>query len=362
MYTFCIRENSHICRLISQNLSCKRRIQWKQRIFSGIQPTGAPHLGNYFGAIKKWSTLQNEGKDCVFSIVDLHSITLPQDPKKLRYNIHLMAACLIACGINPNSSVLFLQSQVPQHAELAWILGCLCTMARLTHLPQYKEKSTTLEHFPLGLYLYPVLQSADILAYKATEVPVGEDQLQHIQLSQHLVKVFNNKFGEIFPTPVPLIDANCARIKGLRQPDKKMSKSDFNFKNRIELTDKPDVILKRIKEALTDFTSAVTFDIDKRPGVSNLILIHGLCTGMSHEDICSENQHLDTGQYKLVVAEAVIEYLKPIQLEIQRLLSDQSHIDQVLRKGSEKATEIASKTMFEVKEAVGLSVEAKFNS
>ncbi|GBM95430.1 Tryptophan--tRNA ligase, mitochondrial [Araneus ventricosus] len=183
----------------------KRNEKCKSTVFSGIQPTGVPHLGNYFGAIKKWSSLQNEGKNCVFSVVDLHSITLPQNPKILSHNIHLVAACLLASGIDPNLSVFFLQSQVPQHTELAWILGCLTTMARLTHLPQYKEKSGSTENIPLGLYIYPILQSADILMYKASEVPVGEDQLQHIQLSQHLAKLFNNRYGKTFPIPQPLV-------------------------------------------------------------------------------------------------------------------------------------------------------------
>ncbi|XP_055944889.1 tryptophan--tRNA ligase, mitochondrial-like [Argiope bruennichi] len=324
-------------------------------VFSGIQPTGVPHLGNYFGAIKKWSLLQNEGKNCVFSVVDLHSITLPQNPLVLRHNIHLVTACLLASGINPNLSIFFLQSQVPQHTELAWILGCLTTMARLTHLPQYKEKSGSTENIPLGLYIYPILQSADILMYKANEVPVGEDQLQHIQLSQHLAKLFNNRYGKTFPIPQPLVDENCARIKSLRQPDKKMSKSDSNIRNRIEITDPPDVMLKRIKEAVTDMTSAVTYDADQRPGVSNLILMHSLCTGKSCESICEEHRNLDTGQYKLVVAEAVIEYFKPIQAEFQRLISEPSHIVKILEKGSEKASKIAQQTMIEVKKLVGLS-------
>ncbi|XP_054715320.1 tryptophan--tRNA ligase, mitochondrial-like [Uloborus diversus] len=332
-----------------------REIHNKKVIFSGIQPTGAPHLGNYFGAIKKWHSLQNEQNDCIFSIVDLHSITLPQDPVKLRQNIHLMTACLLACGIDPKTSILFLQSQVPQHAELSWILGTFSTMARLSHLPQYKEKSQNLDVIPLGLFIYPILQSADILLYKANAIPVGEDQLQHVQLCQHLARIFNNKYKTVFPVPSAIVDETCARIKSLRQPDKKMSKSDMDFKNRIELTDPPDLMLKRIKESLTDFTSAVTYDPENRPGVSNLILIHSLCTGKDFETICKENEHLDTGQYKLVVAEAVIEYFKPIQYEMNKLLSDPVYLTGVLNDGKEKAQEIASRTINEVKEAVGLS-------
>lgn len=325
------------------------------RIFSGIQPTGAPHLGNYFGAIRKWVELQNTGSDCFYSIVDLHSVTLPQDPETLRYNIHLMTSCLLASGIDPDSSTLFLQSEVPHHAELSWILGCLATMARLMHLPQYKEKTSQLKEIPLGIFVYPILQSADILLYKATHVPVGEDQVQHIQLTQHLAKIFNNKYQKVFPVPQPVIDTMCCRIKGLRQPEKKMSKSDVIFKNRIEITDSPDIIVERIKKALTDFTSAVTFDPEKRPGISNLINIHSLCTGKSPDVICNENTRLDTGQYKLVVADAVVEYLKPIQEKIALYQKDPGHITEVLKKGSEKATKVAVKTVKEVKEAMGLS-------
>ncbi|GFT32067.1 tryptophan--tRNA ligase, mitochondrial [Nephila pilipes] len=340
---------------MNQEFLCKMHTVHKPLVFSGVQPTGVPHLGNYFGAIKKWSILQNERKKCIFSIVDLHSITLPQDPQILKQNIHIMAACLLACGINPDLSVFFLQSQVPYHTELAWILGCLTTTTRLAQLPQYKDKVGSVENIPLGLYIYPILQSADILMYKATEVPVGEDQVQHIQLCQHLAKLFNNKYGIIFPVPSAIIDENSARIKSLRLPDKKMSKSDLNVRNRIEITDPPDVITKRIKEAVTDFTSAVTYDPEQRPGVSNLILMHSLCTGKSCQSICEENHSLDTGQYKMVVAEAVVEYFKPIRLEFQRHVAEPSHIVQILQRGSERASEIAQKTIDEVKNVVGLT-------
>lgn len=266
-----------------------------------------------------------------------------------------MTSCLLASGIDPDTSTLFLQSEVPQHAELSWILGCLVTMARLMHLPQYKEKSSQLKEIPLGIFIYPLLQSADILLYKATHIPVGEDQVQHIQLTQHLAKIFNNKYQKIFPIPVPVTDDMCSKIKALRQPDKKMSKSDKIFKNRVEITDDPDIIVERIKKALTDFTSAVTFEPEKRPGVSNLINIHSLCTGKSPDVICNENSGLDTGQYKLVVAEAVVEYLKPLQEKIALYQKDPGYITEVLKKGSEKAVEVAVKTVKEVKEAMGLS-------
>ena len=204
----------------------------EKKIFSGIQPTGDLHVGNYLGAIRRWIDLQNSGLDVTYCIVDLHSITLPQKPVDLRNNSLKICASLLACGIDPKKSTLFLQSDVKEHAELCWILGCITTMARLTHLPQYKEKSAKLKEIPLGLYLYPVLQAADIMLYKATHVPVGEDQVQHLQLAQSLAKAFNNRFGMTFPMCQPMIaeDASC-RIKSLRDPAKKMSKSDADPKS-----------------------------------------------------------------------------------------------------------------------------------
>ncbi|XP_076372711.1 tryptophan--tRNA ligase, mitochondrial-like isoform X3 [Tachypleus tridentatus] len=211
-------ESKNKCSLGESTGNKKNNNQFSQRIvFSGIQPTGPLHLGNYFGAIKKWETLQYLNIPCIYSIVDLHSITLPQNPQRLRTNIQVVTACLLASGIDPDKSILFLQSQVPQHTELAWILGCSLTMARLGQLPQFKEKSSSLKEIPLGLYIYPVLQSADILLYKATEVPVGEDQFPHIQLAQHLARSFNNKFGYLFPHPKPSI-----RRRDSSQPFKKV--------------------------------------------------------------------------------------------------------------------------------------------
>lgn len=325
-----------------------------RRIFSGVQPTGTLHLGNYFGAIEKWVSLQTES-ECIYSIVDLHSITLNHDPTTLRNATLKMTATLLACGICPEKCVLFLQSQVPEHTELCWILNCLITMARLKHQPQFKEKTAKLKDIPMGIFLYPVLQSADILAYKATHVPVGEDQIQHIQLAQHLCHAFNNKYGKIFPIPEPIIDNSAAsRLKSLRNPSKKMSKSDTDPRSRIELTDSSDVIREKIKKAITDFTSEVTYDPVERPGVSNIIFIHSLVSEKSVETICDESRVLDTQQYKLVVADSVIERLKPISSGIEDLMKNPDYLTQVLKKGGDRARQISSQTLVETKTALGI--------
>nr|CAH0109751.1 unnamed protein product [Daphnia galeata] len=328
-----------------------------RRIFSGIQPTGVLHLGNYFGAVRQW--VQTQSENSLFSIVDLHSITLPQDPKALKENILKMAASLLACGIDHEKCILFQQSKVPQHAELSWVLSCLTTLPRLGHLPQFKEKSARMTDIPLGLYIYPVLQSADILLYKATHVPVGEDQLQHIQLAQHLARVFNNKFGPVFPRPSAVVyDESASRLKSLRNPDKKMSKSDPDAKSRIEITDDPDAVVEKCKKAMTDFTSAVTYEPTVRPAVSNLIILHSLCTGLDANRICHENQHIDTAQYKLVVAEAVNEFLRPIRHRYMELLKDPNYLISILDQGGARAADIAQDTWREVKNAVGLTVSS----
>lgn len=323
--------------------------KYPKRIFSGIQPTGNVHLGNYFGAIQRWVELQNAGEEVLCSIVDLHSITLSQDPKKLRENTLVMTATLVACGIDFEKSILFQQSKVPMHTELCWILSTITTMPRLAHLPQFKEKSESLKNIPLGLYIYPVLQAADILLYKATHVPVGQDQAQHIQLAQDLAYIFNRKFGQTFPVPHTLIsDGPSQRIKSLRDPMKKMSKSHTDLKSRLDILDKPDVLLEKIKKALTDFKSEVTYEPEKRPGVANLINIHSLFTGKTPDEICKEAIALNTGQYKLVLADIVIEKLSPIREDILRLIKEPTYLDEILKKGTERATELAANCWEEV--------------
>ncbi|KAK4304775.1 hypothetical protein Pmani_014608 [Petrolisthes manimaculis] len=328
-------------------------------IFSGIQPTGVVHLGNYLGAVRQWVELQKGGDDVIFCVVDQHAITLAYDHTTLPAATRATVASLIACGVDPDTAVLYQQSRVPEHAELNWVLTCLTTMARLTHLPQYKEKSQSLREVPLGLYAYPVLQAADILLYRATHVPVGEDQRQHIQLAAHLARVFNNRYGETFTLPRSLVaDTAAARIRSLRHPDKKMSKSEANPRGRIDLTDTPDIIRGKFKKAVTDFTSAVYYDPENRPGVSNLMAIHSEVTGQSFEDITEASSGLTTAQYKLVVADAVIELLNPIRLKLDALLADPAQLTALMDRGAERARERAVPTWQEVKRKVGLAPES----
>ncbi|KAM7357691.1 tryptophanyl-tRNA synthetase, mitochondrial [Cochliomyia hominivorax] len=328
---------------------------YPRKIFSGIQPTGQLHLGNYLGAIQKWIELQNNQEDVTYCIVDMHSITVDQNPAALRENIFEMAATMFACGLNPDDGNLFVQSAVKEHTELGWILNCLCTMARLGHLPQFKEKSKKVKDVPLGLYVYPVLQAADIMLYKATHVPVGEDQLQHIQLTQHLTRIFNSRYGQTFPVCHAMIDnQEAARIRSLRNPSKKMSKSDPDTKATISIRDEPDVIVEKIKKAVTDFTSDVTYDPLNRLGVSNLVAIHSLVSGSSIEQIIEEAKSLDTGRYKLRVAEAVVEHLKPIKAKIDTHLERKNDLIYMLERGAEKAREQAQETLEDVKQKMGL--------
>ncbi|XP_054263604.1 tryptophan--tRNA ligase, mitochondrial [Macrosteles quadrilineatus] len=332
-----------------------KKIKWEKRIFSGIQPTGVLHLGNYFGAIEKWVELQNEGNDVLYSIVDLHSITVHQDPEELRSKILLMAASLIACGIDPAKSVLFQQSKVHQHVELAWVLFCNSTMGRLSHLPQFKEKTASMKEIPLGIYLYPVLMAADVMLYRATHVPVGEDQLPHMNLAVDLAQVFNNRYGETFPVPEIIIEDSARnRVRSLREPLKKMSKSHTDPKSRIELTDTPDQIVGKVKKAVTDFTSAVSYDPVNRPGVSNLVALHALSAGKTFQQVCDENAHIQTGQYKRVVADAIVEKFNPIREEMNRLLAAPEYLEEVLDQGAQRATMLAEITWMDVKQKIGL--------
>ncbi|XP_014226006.1 tryptophan--tRNA ligase, mitochondrial isoform X1 [Trichogramma pretiosum] len=339
-----------------RNCSKKPKKVYPKKIFSGIQPTGTMHLGNYAGAIKNWVDLQNKGEDVIWSIVDMHSITLPYNPSELKENVFKLTATLLACGIDPEKSILFQQSSIPMHAELSWIFACLATMPRLSHQPQFKEKSEKLKDVPLGLYIYPILQTADILLYKATHVPVGDDQLQHIQLSAHLAQKFNSTYGETFAMPQAILNST-GRIKSLRDPTEKMSKSSNNVKSRIDLTDTPDILLNKIKKAVTDFKSEVTYEPDSRPGVANLINIHSLISGKTPDEICTEAQNLDTGKYKLLLADLVIEKLNPIRKRIDEYLQDYNYLQQVLQIGASKAETIAMTNWLEVRNKVGYGVD-----
>ncbi|XP_008145465.2 tryptophan--tRNA ligase, mitochondrial [Eptesicus fuscus] len=324
-----------------------------RRVFSGIQPTGTPHLGNYLGAIESWVSLQNEPGSVLYSIVDLHSITVPQDPAGLRQSILDMTAALLACGINPEKSILFQQSQVAEHTQLSWILTCMVRLPRLQYLHQWKAKSAKQKHDgTVGLLTYPVLQAADVLLYKSTHVPVGEDQVQHMELVQDLARGFNKKYGEFFPVPKSIL-TSMKKVKSLRDPSAKMSKSDPDRLATVRITDSPEEIVQKFRKAVTDFTSEVTYDPARREGVSNLVAIHSAVTGLPVEDVVRQSAGLDTARYKLLVADAVIEKFAPIKSEIEKLKMDKDHLEKVLQAGSARAKELAYPVCQEVKKLVG---------
>ncbi|KAI1294594.1 Tryptophan--tRNA ligase, mitochondrial [Halotydeus destructor] len=337
--------------------------QAKSRVvYSGIQPTGCIHLGNYFGAISNWLRLQDDvDADCIFGIVDLHSITSKHEPVQLAKNTHLMVACLLACGIDPNKCILYKQSDIPQHSELAWIFICMSTIAQLQRFPQFKEKCEGLKEEPLGLLAYPVLQCADILLFKANEVPVGEDQLAHIHMCQSMSNRFNGRYGKVFPFPQPKLSHEqlATRIRSLRIPDKKMGKSESDPRGRIEILDSPEMIIEKLKKAVTDSISDVTFDPVNRPGVSNLVLLHSLLAQKTTEAVVANCSGLTTGQYKLQLADLIIEKISPLRNEAMRLLEDQQYLESVLELGRSKAYERAEETMNQVKQSVGLTSSSK---
>ncbi|XP_059576313.1 tryptophan--tRNA ligase, mitochondrial isoform X2 [Alligator mississippiensis] len=337
----------------SEDRTCKAN-NGMDRIFSGIQPTGIPHLGNYLGAIQNWVRLQEEYNSVLYSIVDLHSLTVPRDPPYLRQSILDTTAAILACGINPKRCFVFQQSQVPEHAELGWIFGCFTSVPRLRRLPQWKIKNTSQNNEGnVGLFMYPVLQAADILLYKSTHVPVGEDQVLHLELAQDIAQHFNKKYGKFFPKPRAILNST-KKIKSLRDPTAKMSKSDPQKLATVSITDSAEEIALKFRKAVTDFTSEVTYDPDSRPGVSNLVSIHAAVTGLSIKEVLHQSVGLDTAHYKMIVAEAVIQKLAPVRNEIKRLQQDKCHLENVLKAGAEKAKELAAPVYQEVRRLVGL--------
>ncbi|OQB05467.1 MAG: Tryptophan--tRNA ligase [bacterium ADurb.Bin212] len=328
----------------------------KKTIFSGIQPSGVVHIGNYFGAIKQWVEMQNEADFSVFCIVDLHAITVPQDPTELKENIYKMAALYLAAGIDPQKSALFVQSSRPEHTELSWLLNCNTTMGELNRMTQFKEKSESKkDSVSAGLFNYPVLMAADILLYGATHVPVGEDQKQHVELTRDVAERFNAKYGQCFTIPEPIIKNTSARIMGLDNPLKKMSKSAASSNNYIAISDSADEISSKIKKAVTDSGQGITKDKDK-PAISNLINIYAEATGMSVEDIEKKYSGKGYGDFKKELADVLIAYLEPIQNEYNRILQDKTALTQILTDGSSKIAGIAQATVSSVKEAIGLGL------
>ena len=330
-----------------------------KKIFSGVQPTGNLHLGNYLGAIKNFVTLNNDTEnECIFCVVDLHAITVKQDSKELRNNIRETVATFIASGINPKKSIIFNQSQVPAHAEGAWILSCVARMGWLNRMTQFKEKAgKDKEKASIGLYSYPVLMAADILLYDATHVPVGDDQKQHLELCRDIAQKFNNDFevDNFLQVPEPLIQEEFSRIMSLKDGSKKMSKSELSDLSRINLTDSKDQIINKIKKAKTDPMPMPNGlkELDERPEAKNLLGIYASLTNTTLEKSIENFSGKNFSEFKESLSEILVNKIEPISIEIKKLLADQKYLDQILLEGVEKANLIASKKIQKIKEIVG---------
>ncbi len=324
----------------------------KKRIFSGIQPSGALTLGNYLGALKNWVALQDE-YDCVYCIVDMHALTVPKEPKDLRKNTLEVLANYVASGLDPDKSTLFIQSHVPAHAELAWIMNCFSYFGELSRMTQFKDKSKKNEgNITAALFDYPALMASDILLYDADLVPVGEDQRQHLEFTRDVAQRFNNRFSPTFVVPEPYISKVGAKIMSLQDPTSKMSKSDDNTNSFILLSDSPDDIMRKFKRAKTDSSGIVRYS-DEQPGIKNMLGMYSKITGESIDGIVNKYEGKGYADFKVDTAEVVIEELRPIREEASKLLSDKAYLQSVYQKGAEKAEAVARKTLRKVYKKVG---------
>lgn len=327
----------------------------KPVVLSGCQPSGQLTIGNYMGALRQWVSMQ-DSHNCHFMLVDLHAITVRQDPQALRNATLDGLALYMACGLDPERSTLFLQSHVPEHSQLAWILNCYTQMGELNRMTQYKDKSQKQEsNMNAGLFTYPVLMAADILLYNAHEVPVGNDQKQHLELARDIATRFNNIYGDVFKVPEPFIPQHGARIMSLQEPTKKMSKSDDNPNNYIGLLEEPKKIAKKIKRAVTDSDelARIYFNPEEKPGVSNLLTLLSGATGRSINDLVPEYEGKMYGHLKGDVADAVVAFLEPMQERFHEIRSDEAMMNAVLAKGASKAREVAADTVRRVYDSVG---------
>ena len=325
----------------------------KKRIFSGIQPSGELTLGSYMGAIKNWVDLQDD-YDCLYCIVDMHAITVRQDPATLRRRSVNQLAQYIACGLDPKKNTLFIQSHVPAHAQLGWVLDCYTMFGELSRMTQFKAKSKQhADNITSGLFTYPVLMAADILLYQADLVPVGGDQKQHVEICRDIATRFNGLYGDTFKLPDPYIPKVGARIMSLTTPTSKMSKSDKDQNGCVYMLEKPEDILRKFKKAMTDSDACVRFDPENKPGVSNLMQIYSVATGRDYAAIEAEFAGQGYGSFKTAVGESVVELLRPIREETERLLADKSYLESVYRAGAEKAAYVANRTLSKVYKKVG---------
>lgn len=327
--------------------------EYKKRVFSGIQPTGGFTLGNYLGALRQWDTLQNE-YDCIYSVVDLHSLTVRQDPATLRRQIRESAAMLLACGVDPDRSILFIQGDVHQHAELSWLLSCYTQFGELSRMTQFKDKSSKHpENVNGGLFTYPVLMAADILLYQTDLVPIGADQKQHLELARNIAIRFNGIYGDVFTVPEGFFPKVAARVMSLQDPTSKMSKSDENQNAKVMLTDDGDAIIRKFRRAVTDSGNEVRAAEDK-PGVTNLMSIYSGVTGRSFDEIEREFDGKGYGEFKSAVGEAVRDALAPIQERYKENLADKDMLNDVLKTGAERASILAARTLRKVRRKIGL--------
>ena len=326
----------------------------KKIILSGIQSTGRLHLGNYLGAIDNWVKMQEE-YNCYYMIANLHSLTVRNNPEELKDNTLKIIAMYIAAGLDPEKNTLFIQSQVKEHAELSWILNCYTYMGELSRMTQFKDKAGKHEdNINAGLFTYPVLMASDILLYQADLVPVGDDQKQHIEITRNLAERFNKIYGDTFVVPEPYIRKSTARIMGLQDPSKKMSKSTNNPNDVIFIDEAPEDIIKKVKKAVTDSENVVRYNPVEKPGISNLMGIYGALTGKNEEEIEKEFEGQGYGKFKMAVADAIVKKLKPIQEKYNELLNNKEYLESIYSKGAENARKLASKTLEEVKRKIGI--------
>ena len=323
-------------------------------LYSGMQATGNLTLGNYLGALKNWVSLADE-YECYYGVMDLHSLTVRQDPAEFRKRARALLTLYIAAGIDPEKNCLYLQSSVPAHAELAWILDCFTYMGELSRMTQFKDKSAKhADNVNAGLFTYPVLMAADILLYQTDVVPVGQDQLQHLQITRDIAQRFNSIYGDVFTIPEPYIGKVGAKIMSLQDPSKKMSKSDENPNASIYLMDDPDTIRRKCKRAITDSEATIAYR-DEQPGLKNLFDIYCTCTGKTSEEAVAEFQGQGYGQLKEAVGEAVVSILKPMQDRMAEIAADKSYLDKVIKENAERAYYSANKTLRKVKKKIGLT-------
>lgn len=326
----------------------------KKVILSGIQATGDLHLGHYIGVLKRFNQMQ-EDYNCYYMIANLHALTVRRDPKELKENAYKLLASYIAAGLDPDKSTIFLQSQVHEHAELAWVLDCYTYMGELSRMTQFKDKSAKhADNINAGLFTYPSLMAGDILLYQADLVPTGEDQKQHVELTRDLAERFNKLYGDTFKVPEPYIEKVGARIMGLQDPTSKMSKSSTLPNDTILLIDTPEEIMKKVKKSVTDSEGIVKFDEKNKPGISNLMEIYGIITNKSMEEIENEFAGQGYGTFKVAVAEAIIKELEPFRNKYNELMANPELLEEIYNKGAKKASEVASKTLKDVYDKIGI--------